>query len=641
VAFLTSTGSSVSRWPSKFKIRMGELIVKPGHVNRKPYTRHLLRDVEALDEMIRTHAFEKGRQRIGAEQELNMVDESAQPDSGAYKLLDKLPDAFTYEIGCFNLEANLDPFDLNGQAFQRTEQQLRQLLAVVQEVGEQHQMRPIITGILPTIRPGHLTEEHRVHLDRFDVLNDALLRSRGGHFELNISGTDDLTTALPSVMYEAANTSWQLHLQIDPNDFAEAYNWAQYIAAPVLAATANSPLFFGRELWHETRIALFQQSIDTRRSSYQIRDRHNRVNFGREWLTGSPALLFKDNITRFPLLLTGDIEEDSLSSLQQGKIPKLRALSLHNGTIYSWNRTCYGISDTGFPHLRIEARYIPCGPTVVDEIANFAFWVGLMKGMPTQYSNLPDRVPFKTAKSNFYQAARTSLYATLEWEGEHKTAREVILENLLPLAQEGLEKVGLSDAEISKHLGIIERRCLAKANGASWMIRNFRPLAANFGTGVAVREVTEAMLEGQQSDAPVHDWPSIDSSRVFTVRKGHTTVGSIMKTDLFTIRDAEPVSLAKAVMKWKNIRHLPVEDEHGSLVGLITKTNLQGLPADTTQDITKIMIRELVTVNPRTPLQEAARILKAHRIGCLPVVRKGQLIGMLTDTDFRELFGNY
>lgn len=620
---------------------MGELLVKPAHVNRKAYMRHLLRDVEALDEMIQSHAFEKGRQRIGAEQELNMIDASAQPDPRAYTLLNELPEAFTYEIGRFNLEANLDPFDLNGQAFQRTEQQLRSLMKAVQEVGERHQMRPILTGILPTIRPSHLTEAYRVPLERFDVLNDALLRFRGGHFELNISGTDDLAAALPSVTYEAANTSWQLHLQIDPNDFAEAYNWAQYISAPVLAASANSPLFFSRELWHETRIALFQQSIDTRRSTNQIRERHNRVNFGREWLTGSPALLFKDNITRFPLLLTGDVKEDGLSSFKQGKIPKLRALNLHNGTIYSWNRACYGISDTGYPHLRIEARYIPCGPTIVDEIANFAFWVGLMKGMPPRYANMTEEIPFKTAKSNFYQAARNSLYATLDWGGQHKTAREVILEDLLPLAQEGLQKVGLSDTEIDKHLSIIERRCQSKINGACWTIRNFRPLSANFGTGVAVREITEAMMDGQLSDTPVHDWPDIDSSRVFTVRKGHTTVDCVMKTDLFTIRDDEPVSLAKAIMKWKKVRHLPVEDEHGNLVGLITKTNLQDVPPGTSQDVAAVMVKALITVDRHMALQEAARTLKEHRIGCLPIVSEGQIIGMLTDTDFRALFGNY
>jgi CBS domain-containing protein len=620
---------------------MGELLVKPANVNRKAYMRHLLRDVVALDEMIANHAFEPNRQRIGAEQELNMVDSSGQPDSRAYQLLNELPDDFTYEIGRFNLEANLDPYDLDGQAFQRTEQQLRQLLEALRQVGVKHHMRPILTGILPTIRPAHLTEAHRVPLERFDVLNEALLRSKGGQFELNIHGTDDLAAALPSVMYEAANTSWQLHLQIDPNDFAEAYNWAQYIAAPVMAATANSPLFFGRELWHETRIALFQQSIDPRRSTYQVRDRHNRVNFGREWLMGSPALLFKDNITRFPLLLTGEIQEDALESLRNGNIPKLKAMNLHNGTIYSWNRACYGISDTGYPHLRIEARYIPCGPTVVDEMANFAFWVGLMKGMPPRYADLPDLVPFKTAKYNFYQAARTSLNATLDWNGKHQDAKRVILEELLPLAQEGLQKVGVSDEEINKHLGIIERRSRSGLNGACWAIHNFRPLAANFGAGVAVREVTEAMLHHQEADIPVHDWPDIDSGRVFSVREGHTTVGSVMKTDLYTIQQSEPVILAQAVMKWKKVRHLPVEDEDGNLVGLVTKTNLEGMSEEATEDIAEIMVKDLITASPGTPLQEAAQTIKSHRVGCLPIVREGQIIGMLTDTDFRGLFGNY
>jgi len=620
---------------------MGELKVKPAHENRKAYMRHLLRDIQALDRMIETHAFEKGRQRIGAEQELCMVDAHGHPSSEAYRLLDELPQAFTYEIGRFNLEANLDPFDLDAQAFQKTGRQLRQLLEKLREVGDRHGMRPILTGILPTIRPCHLTEKHRVPLERFDVLNEALLRSRGGQFELNISGTDELTAALQSVMYEAANTSWQLHLQIDPNDFAEAYNWAQYISAPVLAATANSPLLFGRELWHETRIALFQQSIDTRRSANQVRDRHNRVNYGREWLTGSPALLFKDNITRFPLLLTGDVQEDSVQLLEEGRIPKLRALNLHNGTIYSWNRACYGISDTGYPHLRIENRYVPGGPTVVDEMANFAFWVGIMKAMPERYATLQDDLPFQVAKSNFYQAARSSLHATINWNGHHKPVQAVLLEELLPLAEEGLQKVGLSEEEINQHLNIIERRCSTKGNGACWIIRNFRPIAANFGAGVAVREITEAMLHGQRADIPVHNWPDIDSGRVYRLRKGLNSVGNLMKTDLYTVRDAEPVSLAHAIMKWKKVRHLPVEDEHGNLVGLITKSNLNGFDEEAAQEITQIMVRELITVDQHTPLQEAARLLKEHNIGCLPVVRKGQIIGMLTDTDFRELFGNY
>jgi len=149
------------------------------------------------------------------------------------------------------------------------------------------------------------------------------------------------------------------------------------------------------------------------------------------------------------------------------------------------------------------------------------------------------------------------------------------------------------------------------------------------------------MLHGQRADIPVHNWPDIDSGRVYRLRKGLNSVGNLMKTDLYTVRDAEPVSLAHAIMKWKKVRHLPVEDEHGNLVGLITKSNLNGFDEEAAQEITQIMVRELITVDQHTPLQEAARLLKEHNIGCLPVVRKGQIIGMLTDTDFRELFGNY
>lgn len=591
--------------------------------------------------MIREDRFEKGHQRIGAEQELCMVDAARQPSSLAFGLLPNLPKSFTFEIGQFNLEANLDPFELDRFAFQKTETQLKQLLATLKDVGDQQGIQAVMTGILPTIRRCHLDLEHMTPLPRFDVLNQGLTQMRGGNFEININGADELTTSLPSVMYEAANTSWQLHLQLDPREFSEAYNWAQYIAAPVLAATANSPLLFGRELWHETRIALFQQSIDTRRSANQIRDRHNRVNFGREWLSGSPVQLFKDNITRFPLILTGDIKEDALDTLDAGQTPSLRALRLQNGTIYSWNRPCYGVGADDQAHLRIENRYIPAGPTVVDQMANFAFWIGLMKGMPPRYQSLHESVSFQHAKSNFYRTARSSLYASLEWNGKHRPVRRIILEELLPIAKEGLQKVGLEEQEIQHHLNIIERRVAGQANGACWIIRNFRAISANFGAGVAVREITDGLVQGQQANIPVHHWPDIDAGRVYAVKKDATKVGNVMKTDLYTIRENEPIGLAKAIMEWKQVRHLPVENEHGKLVGLITRTNLEThAHRDDCDPAHDIMVQDLVTVTQHTPLEEAARLLKKHRIGCLPILREGQVIGLLTDTDFRDLFGN-
>ena len=620
---------------------MGDLAVKPATENRAVYLHSLIKDVQALERMIREDSFEKGHQRIGAEQELCMVDAARQPSSLAFSLLPQLPEDFTFEIGQFNLEANLSPFELDHQALSKTETQLRGLLETLKTVAAPHGIQHVLTGILPTIRRHHLDLAQMTPLKRFDVLNKGLTQLRGGAFEINIHGADELTTSLPSVMYEAANTSWQLHLQLDPRSFAESYNWAQYIAAPVLAATANSPLLFGRELWHETRIAVFQQSIDTRRSANQIRDRHNRVNFGRGWLKNSPVQLFKDNITRFPLILTGDIKEDALRTLREGGTPKLRALRLHNGTIYSWNRPCYGVGDDDQAHLRLENRYIPAGPTVKDQMANFAFWIGLMKGIPPKYLTLHESVPFQHAKSNFYRAARSSLHASLGWNGKHRPVRSIILEELLPLAAEGLQKCGLTSEQANSYLSIIERRVTAHSNGACWTIRNFRALSSNYGAGVAVREVTDAMIQGQEADIPVHEWSDIDASKVYVVKKGSSSIGRVMKTDLYTLNEQEPIGLAKAIMEWKKIRHLPIEDDHGNLVGLITRDNLQAAAIHDEHDPVKaIMTTALVTVDQHTPLQEAVQLMKAHKVGCMLIVRKGQLIGLLTDSDFRALFGN-
>jgi CBS domain-containing protein len=620
---------------------MGELIVKPATENRAAYLQSLIKDVQALERMIKEDRFEKGHQRIGAEQELCMVDAARQPSSLAFSLLPELPDDFTFEIGQFNLEANLAPFELNGSALQKTEDQLRGLLAKLKAVGAPQGIQPIITGILPTIRRHHLDLEHMTPLERYDVLNRALTQLRGGAFEINIHGADELTTSLPSVMYEAANTSWQLHLQLDPRSFSEAYNWAQYIAAPVLAATANSPLLFGRELWHETRIAVFQQSIDTRRSANQIRDRHNRVNFGRGWLKDSPVQLFKDNITRFPLILTGDVKEDAMIALDEGRTPQLKALRLHNGTIYSWNRPCYGVGSDEQAHLRLENRYVPAGPTVKDQMANFAFWIGLMKGLPPRYLDLHESVPFQHAKSNFYRVARSSLYASLGWNGKHRPVQRIILEELIPLAYEGLQKSGFTADQAQQYLSIIERRVAGHANGACWTIKNFRALSERFGAGVAVREVTDAMIHGQEADIPVHEWQDIDVSRVYVVKKESTTVGRVMKTDLYTLHDQEPIGLARAIMEWKHIRHLPIEDDHGNFTGLVTRTNLEDSAIDNDNDpVNTIMTTTLITVTQQTALDTAAKMLREYKIGCIPIVREEQIIGLLTDSDFRELFGN-
>ncbi len=620
---------------------MGELSVKPAAESRNRFVRFLIRDIEALERMIRDGLFETGRERIGAEQEIFLVNEAFQPVGEGPALLAALPSAFTTEIGRYNLEVNLDPFILDGQAFLKTEQQLREMLDILAREAYKRDAFPVLAGILPTLRQCHLELMYMTPQIRYSILSEAMRRRRGSEFEIHIQGADELIARLDSVMFEACNTSWQLHLQIHPEEFVEKYNWAQWIAGPVLAACANSPLLFGRELWHETRIALFQQSVDTRSSSNHLRNKLSRVGFGQHWLTGSAANLFKDNISRFPLLLTGDVQEDALDALEQGRIPILRALRIHNGTVYSWNRPCYGISETGLPHLRIECRYLPAGPSVQDEMANFAFWVGLMKGMPEQYSALCDKAPFQMAKDNFYRAAQSSLCTVFNWNGQQIPAPNLILEKLLPIAEDGLSAVGVDSREIGHYLGIIERRALLHRNGALWMIHNFRKLSDCYGKGVAVQELTSAFFHQQQAGAPVHEWDDVDCQRYYEAGSGRETLGRAMKTDLFTISQEEPLELVQAVMLWKNIRHLPVEDEEGKLVGLITSTNLKEAKDPENHIAADIMVRCLITAEEDMPLDEGAQLIKRNKIGSLLIVRDGKLTGILTDTDFRRLYGDY
>ncbi|MFT4522308.1 MAG: hypothetical protein ACI8ZN_001253 [Bacteroidia bacterium] len=218
----------------------------------------------------------------------------------------------------------------------------------------------------------------------------------------------------------------------------EQYNWAQMIAGPVLALSANSPLLMGKRLWNETRIALFQQSFDTRNAKALHRSKEPRVSFGKDWIYNDVTDLYKDNVSRFNLLFSSNVGEDSMSVLNRGEIPKLSALNLHNGTVYKWNRACYG-SAGGVPHLRIENRYIPSGPTVADEMANSAFWLGLMKGMPEEYKNIQKRMPFEEVRFNFYKAARNCLDSQFNRFGKSISAKKLLEKELLSMAIKALE----------------------------------------------------------------------------------------------------------------------------------------------------------------------------------------------------------
>jgi len=390
---------------------MGHLEVKylKSPKEKALYIHHLIKDLEALDLMLKRDIIEKKPIRIGAEQEFCLVTERFFPNNNSIEVLSDINDEhFTTEIGKYNLEINSDPLLLENDCFSKLFDQLNSLIKKAEKAANKNNSKVILTGILPTLRLKHIKEDYMTDKPRYHVLNDSLKSSRRENFHIHIKGVDELNLIHDSVMLEACNTSFQTHLQINPDKFVSKYNWAQAIAGPVLASCTNSPVLFGRELWAESRIALFTQSIDTRTNSFIHNEKQSRVSFGAHWEEGTVTDIFKDHISRFrSLLSTGDYE-DSIEKVNRGEIPKLKSLQMHNGTVYKWNRVCYGVGG-GKPHLRIECRYIPAGPTLKDEIANMLFWVGLMLGQPDDLKSIQNKMDFRDIKHNLFGGIALSL----------------------------------------------------------------------------------------------------------------------------------------------------------------------------------------------------------------------------------------
>jgi CBS domain-containing protein len=459
-------------------------------------------------------------------------------------------------------------------------------------------------------------------------------RYRTSDFVLHIRGVDELTVAHDSILFEACNTSFQLHLQIDPDDFISSYNWAQAISGPILSVCTNSPLLLGRELWRETRVALFQQSIDTRNYSRALKDTEARVKYGSEWETGSIAEIFKTDVAKHPIILTRDIEKDAVSLLNEGTIPKLQALALHNGTIYRWNRPCYGVADN-IPHVRIECRYLPAGPTVIDEIANFAFWIGVMKGRPKRFDHMPDCMDFREAKANFFKAARTGKESLQHWCDGYYTAQSLAKKELLPMAYEGLTNSNVDKEDIERLLGVIERR-VDKSTGAHWSVVNFRKLKSTVRTDDALVRLTKGMYENQEKGNPVAEWPAIEKPKELHLRSAEL-LGHIMSTQLFTVTRHDLAELATAVMQWKNIHHLPIEDRQGKLCGILSWKQMEAFLSEENQKetmlVSDIMEANVITMRPEDTIKDAIDVMKKNQIGCLPIVQDQHLVGIVTIQD--------
>ncbi len=608
----------------------------------RAFMKAILADVNGLQRMLDEERFETGVRRIGAEQEIFLVDRSGRAWRGATAMMDRLAHPqFTYELAQFNLECNLSPREFGGNCLSELETETRELLVMARDTAEALGGAIVMTGILPTLRKSDLTLDSMVQNPRYLALNNAMAHLRGGEFTFRIKGVDDFEMTHDNVMLESCNTSFQIHFQVAPNEFAKLYNVAQAITAPVLACAVNSPMLLGRRLWRETRVALFQQSVDSRSAVHQMRGRRPRVSFGDAWLRESVLEIFREDVARFRAVLTDQLDEDPDAVLDRGGIPKLTALRLHNGTVYRWNRACYGIGGDK-PHLRIEARAFPAGPTVVDEVANAAFFFGLMSAVSNEFEDVSRVMQFDDAAGNFVAAARLGMQANLTWfHGKEYAAQELIQDVLLPAARAGLEHQKIAAADIDRYLGIIQERVRRGRTGARWILDSLTGMGEKGTKEQRSHALVRALVARQRTGDPVHTWELADTGEFDGWKESYLQVGQFMTTDLFTVHPEDVVDLAASLMDWRHIRHVPVEDNEGRLVGLVSHRSLlrlvgQGMKRSDRAPVAvkDIMRTQVVSVMPNTPTLEAIELMREQRVGSLPVVEAGdRLVGIITEKD--------
>ena len=600
------------------------------------FAKAVLDDLDALERLVADDRFERDVRRIGAEQEMFLVDETMAPAPVGPEILGKSAEPrLVSELARFNLEANLSPRPWGGRALSALEAELDEVLAIARAAARGADAEVVLFGILPTLRETDLTLDKMTPSPRYQALNRAMTRRRGERFAVDIGRLDQLQLAHDNVMLEACNTSFQLHLQVAPDEVTRYYNAAQAATGPVLAAAVNAPLFLGRRLWPETRVALFERAVDERSPAQQLRGHARRVTFGNDWLRGGAIELFREDVARFRLLMTMKRDEPPAAVLARGEVPKLSALRLHSGTIYRWNRVCYGISDGGKPHLRIEHRVLPAGPTVRDEVANAAFFYGLVAALVADHGDVAAVLKFDDVKNNFFAAARDGLDAQLTWNGDGaRPAASLITDELLPMARRGLTGAGFDGDEIARYLEVVEARVRGGQTGAAWVSRSIEAIGECDADG-RDRAIVAAALERQRGGEPVHAWPIVERA----ARPSYATVGELMSRDLFTVGPDDLAAVAERVMRWNGIHHLPVEDASGQLVGMVTLERLRG--GDDERAVREVMDRDPIAVHPSTETQAALELMRGAGVDSLPVIdpRGDRLIGLVTARDFELVRG--
>lgn len=495
---------------------MGEKVVA-GTIDlaeRRRYRNKLKECLTGLRRLLDEERFDRPKNLMGVEIELNLAGPDGMPRMLNAEVLERIASRdFQTELGMFNLEVNIAPHRLGGRVLDRLAEELRTGLAYAHRKANEVNAGIVMIGILPTLAHHDLVSGNLSDVDRYALLNDQIVAARGEEFVLDIEGVERLTCTSASIAPEAACTSVQLHLQVTPGRFADVWNAAQAVAAAQVAVGANAPFLFGRELWRESRPPLFLQSTDTRPPELQAQGVRPRTWFGERWISDAYEL-FEENLRYFPALLPLVDDEDPLAVLDDGRVPQLAELVLHNGTVYRWNRPVYGIAG-GVPHLRVENRVLPAGPTVTDVIANAAFYYGVVRALAEEPRPVWTRLPFDAAARNFDTACRDGIEARLQWPRRGRSggivevpAVALVRDELLPLAAAGLDAWGVEPADRDFYLGVIEERCRRRVNGASWQAATYhQALETGLEREAALAATTRRYAELMHAGDPVHTWP--------------------------------------------------------------------------------------------------------------------------------------
>jgi hypothetical protein len=478
--------------------------------DRQQYRAKVRRCLDVFAHMLTEAKFDFERPLTGLEIEFNLIDDEQDPAMRNADVLAAVANEdFQTELGQFNIEINVSPRSLVGTAAAELEKELRASLNDAEQRSRAIGAHIVMIGMLPTLTPQHLTGESLSANPRYKLINEQIFAARGEDLDIAIDGVERLSTHADTIAPEAACTSVQFHLQVSPQAYAATWNAAQCLAGVQLALGANSPFLFGKELWRETRVALFEQATDTRPEELKAQGVRPRVWFGERWIT-SVFDQFEENVRYFPALLPVCDDEDPAEVLGRGDTPRLGELRMHNGTIYRWNRPVYDVH-RGKPHLRVENRVLPAGPTVVDVLANGAFYYGALRTLAEQERPVWSQMSFKAAEDNFEAGARHGIHAQIYWPGLGEVpATELVLRRLLPLAQEGLAAWGVDSSVSDRLLGVIERRCIGQMNGAEWQARAFHQIDDErqpLNRQDSLREMLRRYVEHMHTNEPVHSWP--------------------------------------------------------------------------------------------------------------------------------------